>query len=232
MENSKINFDVRAEHVWNGSMTEKSLEFCRMFGLLYDMTDKRVVLHKCKFFVDDGVIVLLQGPSGSGKSTLLREIERSVSPSLRINLDEFDLPDDRNVINSIEGTLLETTRLLSVSGLNDVWCLLNKPANLSEGEKFRFRLAKALATGKKFVFADEFCSGLDQITSLVISSRLRTFASRTGRVIFLASSREDIVVDLEPDVLITCETGTERAGVTYKLQERQSLHDREIRKAS
>jgi ABC-type ATPase with predicted acetyltransferase domain len=60
----------------------------------------------------------------------------------------------------------------------------------------------ALAAQKKFVFADEFCSGLDGITALVISNSLRRFAKRTDTTFILASSRDDVLLDLAPDVLI------------------------------
>ena len=60
----------------------------------------------------------------------------------------------------------------------------------------------ALAAEKKFVFADEFCSELDSVTAAVISYRLRQFAKRTGRTFILASSRDDILSDLSPDVVV------------------------------
>lgn len=73
------------------------------------------------------------------------------------------------------------------------------------GEKYRFRLAMALGAGKQFVFADEFCSELDRIAAAVISSRLHKFAKRTGATFILASSHQDILLDLEPDILVVNE---------------------------
>jgi ABC-type ATPase with predicted acetyltransferase domain len=63
----------------------------------------------------------------------------------------------------------------------------------------------ALATGKKFVFADEFCSNLDRITAAVISYNVHKFAKRNGVTFILASSHDDILLDLAPDVLIVKE---------------------------
>jgi len=79
------------------------------------------------------------------------------------------------------------------------------PTYGSAGQQYRFRLAVALATGKKFVFADEFCCELDRITAAVISYRLHKFAKRTGTTFILASSHEDLLLDLAPDVLVVKE---------------------------
>ena len=122
-----------------------------------------------------------------------------------MNLARIELPSDKTVIDCIDGDLLTGLRLLSTAGLNDCFCILNQPSNLSAGQKYRFRLAMALAAEKKFVFADEFCSELDRITAKVISYNLRKFAKRTGTIFILASSHEDILLDLAPDVLLVKE---------------------------
>ena len=93
--------------------------------------------------------------------------------------------------------------------------MLNVPANLSEGQKYRFRLACALASGRKFIFADEFCSNLDRITAGVIAYNVRRFAKHNGVTFFLASAHEDILADLQPDVLVVKNFSGE-AEVSYK----------------
>ena len=105
--------------------------------------------------------------------------------------------------------------MLSLAGLNDCFCILNQPRNLSTGQQYRFRLAMALALKKKFIFADEFCSELDRITAAVISHNVYKFAKCTGTIFVLASCNDDVLPDLLPDVLIT----TQLSGpveVTYK----------------
>ena len=73
----------------------------------------------------------------------------------------------------------------------------------------------ALATGKKFIFADEFCSELDRITAASISFKLCKFAQKTGTTFILASSHEDTLLDLAPDVLVRKDlSGT--TSVVYK----------------
>lgn len=113
-----------------------------------------------------------------------------------VSLDQMELPAGRTLIDYIDGDFVTSLRILSTAGLGDVFCILSQPASLSDGQKYRFRLVMALATGKKFVFADEFCSNLDRITAAVISYNVHKFAKRNGVTFILASSHEDILLDL------------------------------------
>jgi ABC-type ATPase with predicted acetyltransferase domain len=176
-----------------------------MFGLTVDRLAERCFTHDCQLEINNGDIVYLTGPSGAGKSVLLDEFEKCISVSDRVNLAQIELPSDKTLIDCIDADLLTSLRLLSTAGLSDCFCILNQPRNLSAGEKYRFRLAMALAAEKQFVFGDEFCSELDRITAAVISHRLHTFAKRTGTTFVLASSHQDILLDLEPDVLVVKE---------------------------
>jgi ABC-type ATPase with predicted acetyltransferase domain len=198
-------YSVEKSFRFTGRITDRVAQVCRMFGLTADRLTERTVTHSCQLTVEPGQIVYITGPSGAGKSVLLREFENAVRTAERINLNQILLSDDRTVIDCFEGDLLTRLRLLSVAGLNDVFCILNQPENLSEGQKWRFRLAKALAAKKRFVFADEFCSELDRVTAAVISHNLRKFARRAGVIFFLASSHDDILLDLQPDVLVVKE---------------------------
>jgi ABC-type ATPase with predicted acetyltransferase domain len=84
-----------------------------------------------------------------------------------------------------------------------------------------------LAAGKPYIFADEFCSNLDRITAAVIAYNVRKFAKRNTVspkgaesskrkvTFFLASSHEDILADLQPDVLVV-KHFTGPAEVTYR----------------
>jgi ABC-type ATPase with predicted acetyltransferase domain len=190
---------------WQGQISDKAAAVMRMFGLTTDRLTEKHFPYDCRLEINDGDIVYITGPSGAGKSILLRELERSVPTLDSVNLARVELPSDRTLIDCIDGDLLTGLRTLSTTGLNDVFCVLNQPRNLSDGQKYRFRLAMALATGKKFVFADEFCSNLDRITAAVISYNLHKFAKRTGVTFILASSHNDILLDLAPDVLVITE---------------------------
>jgi ABC-type ATPase with predicted acetyltransferase domain len=198
-------YSVSKKFGWTGRVTEKVAEMMRMFGLTVDRLNERQINHRCEVEIGSGDVVFIAGPSGSGKSILLRELEKQVPASERVNMDEIELPGDRTVIDCIETELLMSLRVLGAAGLSDVFCILNQPVHLSDGQKWRFRLAMALAAGSKFVFADEFCSGLDRITAAVIAHNIYKFAKRNNVTFVLAASVDDMLADLVPDVLIVRE---------------------------
>ncbi len=125
------------------------------------------------------------------------------------------------MVDCFGGELVECLRYLSKAGLSDVYCVLNRPGFLSEGQKWRFRLAMAMARGGEFLFCDEFCSSLDRITACVIAHNVRRFADSSGMVFVLASSHDDIICDLRPDVVVTRYLSGE-AEVVYKDGERSN----------
>ncbi len=177
----------------------------RMFGLTTDRLTETSFTVNCRLQINDGDVVYITGPSGAGKSVLLGELEKCIPASDKVNLARIKLPRDKTLIDCINGDFLQGLKMLSIAGLNDAFCVLNQPAKLSDGQKYRFRLAVALGSGAKFIFADEFCSELDRITAAVISYNIQKHAKRTGVTFILASSHEDILLDLAPDVLVVQE---------------------------
>ncbi len=195
-------YSISKTFKWRGTVTDRVASVCRMFGLSLGRLTEQNFAHTCRVEIDAGDIVYITGPSGAGKSVLLNELEKVVPAGEKINLAEIPLPADRTLIDCIEADLAKSLQFLSVAGLNDCFCILNQPVNLSAGQQYRFRLAMALASEKKFVFADEFCSELDSVTAAVISYRLRKFTKSTDMTFILASSRDDILLDLAPDILV------------------------------
>ena len=209
-------FSVEKQFDVNPQKSERVTTVMRMFGVGIDRLKDQRTTHACTVEVNDGDIVYITGPSGAGKSVLLREMQTAVADDDKIVIEQIALPADKAAIDCVGGKgTIDGLSLLSYAGLSDVFCMLNAPANLSEGQKYRFRLACALASGKKFIFADEFCSNLDRITAGVIAYNVRRFARHNGVTFFLASAHEDILADLQPDVLVVKNFAGE-AEVTYK----------------
>jgi ABC-type ATPase with predicted acetyltransferase domain len=197
------------------TLSERNIAVMRMFGLTADRLTENSVQHNCQLEINAGDIVYITGPSGAGKSVLLRELEKTIPSEQRISLEDIELAADKTLIECISGDLLSSLRALSIAGLNDVFCILNSPANLSEGQKYRFRLACALRSGKKFIFADEFCSNLDRISASVISYNIQKHVRRLGVTFILASCHDDLLADLQPDVLVIKELSG-KTEIVYK----------------
>ena len=213
-------YNVSKNFLWHDEISQKSAMVMRMFGLTADQLNERSVTHNCQLEIESGDVVYITGPSGAGKSVLLREIEKAVPKPQRINLGQIELPSVKAVIDYIEGDFLQSLKLLSTAGLSGVFSMLNRPANLSDGQKWRFRLAMALAAKKDFVFADEFCTNLDYVTASVIAYNIRKFAKRNNTTFVLAASHDRFLADLQPDVLITKDFSGP-ANVVYKNRRNQ-----------
>ncbi len=200
-------YEISKSIGWNGKITDRVAAVCRMFGLTARQLREHGLRHNCRLRIKAGDIVYITGPSGAGKSVLLKELQKHIPLAKRVNLDRIPLPADKAVIDLMPANLeiLQALKLLTTAGLSDVYCILNQPAKLSEGEKYRYRLAMAMGAGKEFVFADEFCCGLDRITASVIAYNISRFAKETGVTFILAASTDDILADLLPQVLVYME---------------------------
>jgi ABC-type ATPase with predicted acetyltransferase domain len=202
---------------WALPVTDKVADVLRAFGMTVQRLKQNTITHQCDIKLSPGDICYITGPSGSGKSVLLREFYNTFDSGQKINIDDIPLPDDKACVDCIEAGFLQTLKTLSNAGLTDVFCVLNSPVNLSDGQKYRYRIAKALAGEKRFIFADEFCSSLDRVTAACLSYNLRKFATKTGKIFILASSHDDLLADLLPEVIVIKHLAGQ-AEVVYKNQ--------------
>lgn len=189
------------------------------FGIGFEH-GQHVIAHELELPIQPGQVVLFTGPSGSGKSSLMRAAaahlsgvagvgtsaasETPGSPCASI-LSIEDLPlNDALLIDALPIDALEAMQLLAQCGLGEARLLLRRPAELSDGQRYRFRLALGLAHKPDWLVADEFTATLDRTLAKVIAFNIRRLADRTGSGFLLATTHEDIVDDLAPDVHVRC----------------------------
>ena len=123
---------------------------------------------------DDWNILLICGKSGSGKSTILREIYGDVKPI------EYDY--DKCVISQFPRlSEEEACDLLSSMGLSSVPTWLRKPQELSNGERARLDIAKAIydANGG-VVLLDEYTSVVNRSAAKSMSHALQRYVRQKG----------------------------------------------------
>ena len=194
--------------------TPHVLEVATMFGLGIDQNRPIQLIPDTTLNLSPGRLIFVTGPSGSGKSTVLRLIRDELKGHELVHALSFDhLPhlEDRPLVDVFpKRPLSEVLRLLSLAGLNDAFVMLRKPSQLSDGQRYRLRLAQAMAMTEtkaradqfNVVLADEFCSTLDRTTAKALARNVRKWVSRTGACFVAATTHDDLLEHLAPDTLI------------------------------
>ncbi len=187
------------------------------------------IVERVRLALGPGRIVLFVGPSGSGKSTALGELERRFAGGCMVQRVSF--PPDVAILDRVApwATLGEALSILTSCGLGEAALWVRPFDGLSEGEKFRARLARAMALHTRGTAAaiipppqgaghsdhcsqssgtqapllcDEFCASLDRRAAKAISFGLRKLVTRRCLSVVLACANEDIIADLQPNVVV------------------------------
>lgn len=154
---------------------------------------------------DEGwAIGAIVGPSGSGKTTIARAAfgDAIVEPQ--------PWPAHQAVIEGFPASSIkEITRMLTAVGFSSPPAWLRPYGVLSNGERFRCDLARALLSDRSFVVCDEFTSVVDRTVAKVGSAAVAK-AIRSGRLTkqFVAvTCHYDVIEWLAADWVLDMATG-------------------------
>lgn len=175
------------------------------FGIGFE-TGPHVIAADLELPIRSGDVVCFTGASGSGKSSLMRAAAHVLEDKVHqtvVNLEELEL-GDQILIESLDLPAAEAMGILSACGLSEARLLLRTPRELSDGQRYRFRLALAVSLKPDWVMADEFSATLDRTLAKVVAFNLRRLADRTGIGFLLATTHDDIVTDLAPSLHVVC----------------------------
>ncbi|MGK6902233.1 hypothetical protein MMF79_00027805 [Klebsiella pneumoniae] len=70
--------------------------------------------------------------------------------------------------------------------------LCANPSEMSDGQKYRLKIAKLIESGAKVWAADEFGAVLDRVTAQVVASNLQRAARKVGATVMVAMTHEDL----------------------------------------
>jgi ABC-type lipoprotein export system ATPase subunit/GNAT superfamily N-acetyltransferase len=185
--------------------TERVVAVAEGFGLGLDHWEKFVVYDNVELKIGSKDITLITGDSGSGKSVLLKALEKDIKQDMHvtsINISDIQPDLDKPLVETIGETVEEALELLSKVGLNDAFLFLRSFEQLSDGQKYRYKIAKMMESKAQFWIMDEFAATLDRDTAKIVAYNLQKLARQEGKAVLAATTHTDLFEDLKPSVHI------------------------------
>lgn len=195
------------------ALTSRTTAVAEAFGLGVDEDHTFTVLD-AELKIKPTDIVYVTGDSGSGKSVLLRAIKKDLGDEAA-NVADLKVDKEKPLIETVGQTVDEGLETLAKVGLSDAFLFLRKFDELSDGQKYRYRIAMLIETKARFWLLDEFAATLDRDTAKIVAFNLQKLARQEGRCVIAATTHCDLLKDLQPDVHIHKRFGKE-IEVTYR----------------
>ncbi|MEM4185218.1 MAG: hypothetical protein QXE50_06160, partial [Nitrososphaerota archaeon] len=186
--------------------SRRILAVAEAFGIGVDEEQVFTVFQDFQLEINPGQILLVLGESGGGKSLLLRAVaeEMGVLEEFRPVLDasRIRIRRDAPIIETLGDDVSDAIEKLSLAGLNDAYLFLRRFEELSDGQRYRYRIARLLDSRARTWVLDEFTSTLDRATAKAVAYCLQKSARRRGVTVLAATTHEDIASDLNPDIVV------------------------------
>ena len=215
-----LNLKIAASPV---EITDRVMAVSEAFGVGVDDKKEFTIFDnvQVKFNADD--LLYITGDSGSGKSTFLKLFSSELqSKSLkRVNFADVQADDNEVIINSVGSSQEEAMALLSVVGLSEAFIMLRKYKELSEGQKYRYKLAKMIAQNADVLLIDEFGATLDREMAKVLAYCIQKWARRNKKMVVVATTHKDLIEDFNPNVVVDKKFGQITQVKYYSAKPRQ-----------
>jgi len=202
----KFTFNIAYETATE--ITSRTIGVAEAFGLGIDQQQKFVVYDDVELKIGLGDVVYITGDSGSGKSVLLKAIKADLGEEA-VDMADILRDPEKPIIDTVGKDLNEALELLSKAGLNDAFLFVRRFRELSDGQKYRYKIAKLMENGKQWWIADEFCSMLDRDTAKIVAFNLQKIARKMGKAVIVATTHRDLFEDLNPSVHVHKRFGKE-----------------------
>jgi ABC-type transport system involved in cytochrome c biogenesis ATPase subunit/N-acetylglutamate synthase-like GNAT family acetyltransferase len=191
-----VEFSTEAE------ITERTLAVCEAFGLGVDEAKRFVVFDNFSLEFRRGDLIYVTGDSGGGKTLLLKAF-RGYFGEEALGLNDIEVNPEETLIEGVGKDVKEAIEILSLCGLNDAFLFLRRFREVSDGQKYRYKLAKLVDCRDKTVWlVDEFCTSLDRTMARVVAFLFQKVARRLGKTVVVASAHDDLIGDFQPDIVV------------------------------
>jgi ABC-type lipoprotein export system ATPase subunit len=151
-------------------------------------------------------IIYITGISGSGKTTLLNELAKlndfDIKKHSHRKFHLINIKNDKPIIENIGKTFEEALMFLNSVGLSEAFVYIKRYRELSEGQKYRYYLAKLLELPDKIVYVDEFVSVLDRVTAKIVAYNYQRIIRKRKKRLIVATSHTDLLEELRPSTVI------------------------------
>jgi ABC-type transport system involved in cytochrome c biogenesis ATPase subunit/GNAT superfamily N-acetyltransferase len=191
-----VEFSTKAE------VTERTLAVCEAFGLGVDEAKRFVVFDDFSLDFHRSDLIYVTGDSGGGKTLLLRAFKDYFGDEA-IELSDLEIDPEETLIEGVGDDVREAIEILSLCGLNDAFLFLRKYKELSDGQKYRYKLAKLVNCKEKTVWlVDEFCASLDRVMAKAVAFLFQKVARKLGKTVVVATTHDDLIQDFQSDVMV------------------------------
>ncbi len=199
---NNLSFSYKRNYV----LTERVKMIHEIFGDPGKEHDHEI-LKDFTYEISSGEIVGICGPSGGGKTSILNLIAgkvNSYSGNIQCDNDQIlDIRDiklsDNSIIDDLKGETTEIINVLNNIGLFDALTYVKPYSKLSEGQKFRIKLGHLFISDKKIWIIDEFCTGIDPLTTSIIIKNIKKVVKNRNIILIVATANPSIIKLLSPD---------------------------------
>jgi hypothetical protein len=192
-----VSFPTRVEK------TDRVIDVAESFGI--GLADGQFTIFKdFEVELEQGARVYITGQSGAGKSILLRELERQLAEKGKrvANIEEVKLDPDLPLIDQVGKTTNEASRLLTTAGITDAYLFVRKPGELSDGQRYRARLAKVIEADADVWVADEFGAVLDRVVAKAVAYGIAKNSIRLNKTLIVATTHLDLKDEIGPTLFV------------------------------
>lgn len=203
-----INCTVEKSFHTRVEASERVIEIAAAYGIGVDQEQVVKVIPEFQFVLRQGEICYITGTSGGGKSVLLDEIGKQAERWCTVEVWPFKKTTP--IIDLIGKSSIDGMKILGKVGLGEAFIALRSYEQLSDGQKFRARLAYLLHRmylhtddiSGSLVLIDEFCSKLDRVSAEFVSKCMRRWVKESGVGLVVATAHDDLFGALKPEFII------------------------------